>query len=301
MREVLAVAWQASNRGERATVADIRVGYHTITWGMDGFTQALDEIATLGFKGFETFAAVVDTYGNKVSEFQDLIAQRGLELVTVYGGGPMNEAHRMDEMIARNVGFAKFLAAHGADRLVLGGGSRAPDGPSSDDLHNQAHCMNEIGRRCLDFGVLACYHPHYATTVETDEEIEIMMHYTDPRYVFLCPDTAHVRKGGGDELAVVRTYADRVKYVHLKDWDPQAFTDAQTVQTQGADAATAILPDFVELGAGVVHVKECVQVLQESGYTGWLMIELDRSRSTPKASAATNKNYVEQELGLAVG
>ena len=26
----------------------------------------------------------------------------------------------MDEMIARNVGFAKFLAAHGADRLVLG-------------------------------------------------------------------------------------------------------------------------------------------------------------------------------------
>ena len=65
MREVLAVAWRASNRGERATVADIRVGYHTITWGMDGFEQALDEIAALGFKGFETFAAVVDTYGDK--------------------------------------------------------------------------------------------------------------------------------------------------------------------------------------------------------------------------------------------
>ena len=48
-------------------MADIRVGYHTITWGMDGFEQALDEIAALGFKGFETFAAVVDTYGDKVS------------------------------------------------------------------------------------------------------------------------------------------------------------------------------------------------------------------------------------------
>ena len=135
---------------------------------MDGFEQALDEIAALGFKGFETFTAVVDTYGNKVSEFQDLIAQRGLELVTVYGGGPMNEAHRMDEMIARNVGLAKFLAAHGADRLVLGGGSRTQGSPSRDDLHNQAHFMNEIGSRCLDFGVLACYHPHYATTVEPD-------------------------------------------------------------------------------------------------------------------------------------
>ena len=282
-------------------MTDIQVGYHTITWGMEGFEQALDEIAALGFKGFETFAAVVDTYGDKVSAFQDLIAQRGLELVTVYGGGPMNEAHRMDEMIARNVGFAKFLEANGADRLVLGGGSRAPGGPADDDLRNQAHCMNEIGRRCLDFGVLACYHPHYATTVETEEEIETIMHFTDPRYVFLCPDTAHVRKGGGDELAVVRTYADRVKYVHLKDWDPQAFSDAQSVQVQGADAATAILPDFVELGSGVVHVKECVEVLQESRYTGWLMIELDRSRSTPKASAATNKAYVEQELGLPVG
>lgn len=282
-------------------MADIRVGYHTITWGMDDFEQALDEIAALGFKGFETFAAVVDTYGDKVSEFQDLIAQRGLELVTVYGGGPMNESHRMDEMVARNVGFAKFLAAHGADRLVLGGGSRAPDGPSDEELLNQAHCMDEIGRRCLDFGVLACYHPHYATTVETEEEIEIMMDYTDPRYVFLCPDTAHLRKGGGDELSVVRTYADRVKYVHLKDWDPQAFADSQSAPAQGADAATAILPDFVELGTGVVHVKESVQVLQESGYAGWLMIELDRSRSTPKDSAATNKAYVEQELGLTVG
>ncbi len=282
-------------------MADIRVGYHTITWGMEGFEQALDEVAALGFTGFETFAAVVDTYGDKVSEFQDLIAQRGLRLVTVYGGGPMNEAHRMDEMIERNVGFAKFLHAHGADRLVLGGGSRAPGGPTPDDLRNQAHCMNEIGRRCLDYGVLACYHPHYATTVETEEEIAFMMDYTDPRYVFLCPDTAHLRKGGGDELAVVRAYAERVKYVHLKDWDPQAFADSQAAPAQGADAATAILPDFVELGSGVVRVKECVQALQASGYTGWLMIELDRSRSTPQASAATNKAYVEQELGLTVG
>ena len=72
-----AVAWQASNREGESNVADIRVGYHTITWGMDGFEQALDEIAALGFKGFETFAAVVDTYGNKVSEFQDLIRSAG--------------------------------------------------------------------------------------------------------------------------------------------------------------------------------------------------------------------------------
>ena len=92
-----------------------------------------------------------------------------------------------------------------------------------------------------------------------------------------------------------------MKYVHLKDWDPQAFADSQSAPAQGADAATAILPDFVELGTGVVHVKESVQVLQESGYAGWLMIELDRSRSTPKASAATNKAFVEQELGLTVG
>ena len=282
-------------------MTDIRVGYHTITWGMEGFAQALDEIAALGFKGFETFAAVVDDYGDRVSEFQDIIARRGLQLATVYGGGPMNEAHRMDEMIARNTAFAQFLHANGADRLVLGGGSRAPGGPSRDDLRNQAHCMNEIGRRCLDYGVLACYHPHYATTVETEEEIAFMMDATDPRYVFLCPDTAHLRKGGGDELAVVRAYAERVRYVHLKDWDPQAFADAQAAPAQGADAATAILPDFVELGSGVVRVKECVQALQAGGYTGWLMIELDRSRSTPKASAATNKAYVEQELGLTVG
>jgi inosose dehydratase len=279
----------------------IRVAYHTITWGQQNFLQALDEITALGFQGFETFAGVADQFGDRVSEFKDLLAQRGLRLVTVYGGGPMNEAHRMDEVIAHNVSYAKFLAANGAGRLVLGGGSRRSAKPSLDDLRNQAHCMNEIGRRCLDLGVLACYHPHYATTVETPDEIDWMMEHTDPRYVFLGPDTAHLRKGKGDEVAIIRTYAERVRYVHFKDWDPNAFQQAQQARATGAEAATAILPDFVELGTGVVKVKECFQVLKDRGYDGWITIELDRSRTTPKDSATKNKLFVEKELGLKVG
>jgi len=265
----------------------IRVAYHTITWGQQNFLQALDEIAALGFQGFETFAGVADQFGDRVSEFKDLLAQRGLRLVTVYGIG--------------RVCHIAFWDANGAGRLVLGGGSRRSAKPSLDDLRNQAHCMNEIGRRCLDLGVLACYHPHYATTVETPDEIDWMMEHTDPRYVFLGPDTAHLRKGKGDEVAIIRTYAERVRYVHFKDWDPNAFQQAQQARATGAEAATAILPDFVELGTGVVKVKECFQVLKDRGYDGWITIELDRSRTTPKDSATKNKLFVEKELGLKVG
>jgi inosose dehydratase len=159
--------------------------------------------------------------------------------------------------------------------------------------------MDEIGRRTLEYGVLACCHPHVRTTIEKLPEIDFVMEHTDPRYVALCLDTAHLRKGNPDaptaELDTFRRYADRVKYVHLKDWDPK-IGEKQT--EGGASAATAVIRDFVELGQGVVDLKGCVQILRDTSYDGWLTIELDYSDRTPYEAVSISKEYLVKEIGL---
>lgn len=275
----------------------IRISCHGITWGRQGFNQAVREIASLGIHGFEAFAFVVDDFGfERLSDFKEILAQHQLELVALYGGGKMTDPSLFEELVARNVRLARFLEANGADRLVLGPAPRPAGGPTKEQLLNQVHCMNEIGRRTLEYGVQAGVHPHFNTAVQTLEEIDFVMERADPRYVALAADTAHLRKGNPDEpnadVDVFRTYADRIKYVHLKDWDPNLPPEAT------GEGGTAIIKDFCELGQGVVQLKQCIETLRRSGYDGWLTIELDYTRRTPLESVRMSKEYLQQELGL---
>jgi inosose dehydratase len=275
----------------------IRVSCHGITWGRDGLPQCVKDLQTLGFRGFEAFAFVADDYGfGRLPEFQELLKRHGLELVALYGGGNMHDASLFEELVARNERLARFLQANGARRLVLGPGSRPSGGPSRDDLLTMVHCANEIGRRTLNYGVQSCIHPHVNTALEKLDEIDLVMDRVDPRYVALAADTAHLRKGNPSvptaEVDVFRKYADRIKYVHLKDWDPRLPPE------QIGQGGTAVIRDFVELGKGIVDLKGAIDVLRQTGYDGWLTIELDYTRLTPFESVAMSKDYLVNELHL---
>ena len=255
------------------------------------------DLRTLGFRGFEAFAFVADDFGmSRLEGFKALLAEYQLELIALYGGGNMHDPARFEELVGFNTRIARFLAANGAHRLVLGPGQRPADGPTRDDLLTQVHCMNEIGRRSLEYGVQACVHPHVNTTVEKLDEIDFVMDRVDPRYVALAADTAHLRKGNPDvptaEVDVFRRYADRIKYVHLKDWDPRL----PPVVT--GDGGTAIIRDFVELGVGIVNLKGAIDVLRSTGYDGWLTIELDYTSKTPFEAVSMSKEYLVNELHL---
>lgn len=274
----------------------IRVSCHGITWGRD-LRQTVQDLQTLGFRGFEAFAFVADDYGfSRLNEFKDLLARHGLELVALYGGGNLHDPSLYEELVARNTRLARFLAANGANRLVLGPGRRPAGGPSREELLNQVHCLNEIGRRSLEYGVLSCVHPHVNTAIQTLAEIDLIMDRVDPRYVALAADTAHLRKGNPEaptaEVDVFRRYADRIKYVHLKDWDPSLPPE------QVGEGGTAVIRDFVELGLGIVNLKGAIDILRETGYDGWLTIELDYTRRTAFESVKLSRDYLVKELGL---
>ncbi|KPJ61147.1 MAG: hypothetical protein AMS15_06065 [Planctomycetes bacterium DG_23] len=274
-------------------MAKIRLGYQCITWGREGFLQALDEISEVGYEGFETFARIADEYAARLAEFKNILAERNLSLASLYSGCTLIDPTTSEAEVLRNVHYAKFVKANGADVLALGGGKRRKEGNTDEDWISASATLNEIGKRCLDLGIKAVYHPHLGTMVETRAELAKLMDSTDQRCLFLCPDTAHLTKGGSDPVEVIKTYIDRIAYVHFKDDRPEAELEAWRREHPEGRA-----PIFSELGTGSVDFTAIMSILREADYSGWITVELDSTTLTPKHSAEISMKYLKEVLGL---
>jgi inosose dehydratase len=122
--------------------------------------------------------------------------------------------------------------------------------------------------------LVASYHPHLSTIVESPEELEQLLPRTQ---IGFCPDTAHLAAGGGDPAAVIRRYRDRLALVHLKDvrLDPL---------------------EFLPLGQGSLDFADILSAVRETGYDSWLIVELDSYAGDPLEAAKISKAYLEQLL-----
>lgn len=275
------------------------ISCHLITWG-EQFEQGLREVEELGFHACEPFPKNALVYEQQPEQLRKLLASHHLRLSALYGGGRFGDAAQRAEVVAHNTRLARFLAALGVDRLVFGpGGPRTAGGSTDEELREAATTINEAARACYELGVLACVHPHLGTEIETEIEIDTIMELTDPRYVFFCPDTAHLTAAGIDVPAMIRRYASRMRYMHVKDLRAGVVEERRQQQSDAqVESGTERLPIFCELGLGVIDYTPIMQALHEVNYTDWITVEIDVSLTTPKASLQICRDYLQERLGL---
>ena len=275
------------------------VSCHLITWGQH-FDQALRDVEELGFHACEPFPKDALVYEQRPEEFRALLAAYHLRLSALYGGGRFGDPTQREKIIAFNTRLARFLASIGVDRLVFGpGGPRTPGGSSEEELREAAKTINEAARACYDLGVLACVHPHLGTEIEIEPEIDAIMELTDPRYVFFCPDTAHLTGAEIDVPRMMRRYGQRMRYMHIKDLRAGVIEERRGQKT-GVQllSGTERLPIFCELGRGIINFAPIVDAIIDVGYNDWITEEIDVSLTTPKESLAICRDYLLDKLGL---
>ncbi len=133
-----------------------------------------------------------------------------------------------------------------------------------------AEGLNRVVARCRERGYEPTFHHHTATYVEAQWEIERMLELTE---VGLCLDTGHLLLGGGDPVAAIREWGDRINHFHLKDARLDVLrgivSDAAPVEEIWRRRA------FCALGEGDVAVDEVLGALQAIDYAGWLVVEQD--------------------------
>jgi inosose dehydratase len=271
-------------------LSGIRFGYTAMTWGNEE-RQAIDDIAAAGFPGIQFRANAVTDF--KPAELKDLLAQQKLTFVALSSGDISLDEPEADQ-IAKHIANAQFVRDSGGLYLqVLDQLKSYPRSATPDECKRLGSLLTELGKRTADLGVPLGYHNHLNTLSQNPANLDLILEQSDPKYVKLELDTAHLVAGGGDPAKAIEKYHDRLLFLHLKD-----------VRDIPADTPKAKYPfEFVELGRGRVDLPSVFAALEKVKFRGWAVVELDRvpdKSGTPKESAVISRNYLQQKIGVTV-
>jgi inosose dehydratase len=277
--------------GALAAPSPIRIGYAAITWNEDDL-KAIEDISALGYAGIQLRANVLTSIGREAPSLRRRLADHHLTFVALSSGNVSIARDQQSRMIEEHVSRARWLRDAGGLYLQLIDERPRGRAVESSDYGRLGRLLTEIGRRTADMGIPVAYHPHVGALGEKPADIARVLEATDPRYVRLLLDVAHWQQGGGDPVAAIHEYRDRLLLLHIKDVRPRA----------GAAGDAAY--QFVELGRGTVDLRGVFRALRETAFSGWAVVELDSvpdPSRTPLQSAAISKRFLEGTIGLPVG
>jgi inosose dehydratase len=250
---------------------------HQVTW-----RQYLDELPKAGYVWTEL--GPQGFLPQDPAQLRDELESRGLQ---VCGGTVFAALHHgkeaLDAAIEAFGREARLLNAVGAKYLVhlpeqytdMHSGEATEAGElAAEQWSNLISGTNELGRVMLEeYGIELVFHPHVDTHVDSQERIEQFLQDTDPRYVNLCLDTGHIAYEGGDNVAIVKDYPDRIHYVHLKQVDPEV---RERVRRENLPLSEAVkLGAMVEPPYGEPDMPPLLEALAELGTDLFCVIEQD--------------------------
>jgi len=266
-------------------------------------------VSDLGFPGLELYGGSYEAHAGHKAELKALLDHYGVTLITISNRNTVNgrpvdfiSPDLKQETIDDHLAWVRDNHPYfGCKHFKINMGERKPGGTSDDDLKVLAESLNALGEATMQYDVRLSPHPHIWGPIERPEEIHRMMELTDPRYVYLLPDTAHLNLGGGDPLGLMTQYYDRIYAIHWKDTKAayRGFTGETPTR---ASHNQEIL--YKDLGAGGVDIPGIWNMLLERGYDGWITLDLDPPRpnegeGTYQEKLAINHRFLLDTLKVA--
>lgn len=141
---------------------------------------------------------------------------------------------------------------------------------SADGYRRFAHEASEVGRKLAESGLTFSYHNHSFELEKYDGQLalDILYNESDPRYFQAEIDTYWIQHGGGDPVAWIRRFPNRMPVVHFKD---MAVRDGK--------------PTYAEVGEGNLNWTAIIAACEEIG-TEWASVEQDICPGDPFDSLA---------------
>jgi inosose dehydratase len=296
------LSWAAFSRLDSALPGTLPnpVGYSNISWPPNELNQALETVSAFGYQGVQLLGWVQEAYaGEKTSKLKDRLQKLKLSAAALSCSKVKLRPDSPENFTAQFREYADFLHSLGGDVLQLIDGGKPRGNYRVGEIKSMGAKMNELGKMAKDSGLTVGYHPHLMTVGETREGLGRVLDATDPQYVGLIADIAHLKLGGSDPAEVIRTYHQRLVLVHLKD----VRRDAYELAHRNRNEIGKLKVYFCEIGRGVVDFPAVTASLRESQFQGWMIVELDRFEPPPGGpaeSARINKDAL-RSLGFRIG
>lgn len=256
--------------GSSAAMNNVNSAYYIATGPLG---EAIHKIGEAGFDSVEIFDGNLLAYENREAELRELMAGSGVTLMGAYCAANFIYEEILNEELYRIEKAAAFASRLGAKYLVVGGGATRFDGSRESDYTRMGAALDRVCALCDKLDMTAVYHPHMGSLVQSLEEIDKLMPQTR---MSLCPDTGHIVLAGSDPVAVIRKYAARIPYVHLKD-----VTDSGV---------------FCPLGMGTVNITGAIRAFQDAGMSPQYAVECDGWPGDAFDGAVRTNRYLKQSL-----
>ncbi|WP_210571582.1 sugar phosphate isomerase/epimerase [Streptomyces sp. GESEQ-4] len=282
---------------------DIITFYHPDFWGLESadavrdwasanpesfWQRVMDALTEAGVTGIElTFApgdidSALRAFGS-TRAFRRALDARGLSVVSAFIAGSdapdWRDSENLPGIVADAERRAAFLADMGAELLVAGlpmrttFGTRPPFFVDADYMTRMADIAHVVGEAVARHGVKLAFHTESNSTLWYERDIDLFMALTDPRYVWLCPDSCHIALSGGDPVAVAHRHAQRIALAHWKD----AVRPIDVHLTIDETVFAQQQPYMAELGTGIVDWRGWADAMSRTPGAGTILIELDEA------------------------
>jgi len=291
----------------------IRAASAPVSWGITEniaypaeypYSRVLDEIAEAGYTGTE-LGPYAFLPADPALLSQEL-ARRNLTLCSAFVAMELGDRSKHDAGLDHVQRTATLLNQADARMLILSDEITAERSavagrrPEANRLSwNEEHwkaaedAIRKVIEVCAGLGLEVAFHHHVATHVETPEELDRLLRSVPD--LGLCLDTGHYAFGGGDPVAVLEKYAQRVKTLHLKDVDAKRLEEVRQRRMDFHSAVTHGV--FVPLGKGMVNFAEVLKTLRKINFEGWVVVEQDvlsggRDADSPLANAKACRQFL---------
>jgi len=144
---------------------------------------------------------------------------------------------------------------------------------SSDEIKSYGKKLSEIAKWTTDLGMPLAYHHHMGSIIEAEADVDALMEGSSDQ-VTLCFDSGHLLFGGGDVMATLNRWANRVHHVHFKDIRPDIVADVRENDRSFLDAVIA--GAFTVPGDGCIDFQAIANVLKGMNYEGWIVVEAEQ-------------------------
>ncbi|MBM4048286.1 MAG: sugar phosphate isomerase/epimerase [Planctomycetes bacterium] len=257
----------------------IRIGCQTYTWEMLGrrwkgtVDDILDAMADAGFEGVEMAAPMIGPYYDAPDKFAQALEARKLTLAAFacpspFGYSSARYAHKDLAATDRALAFAKHFPDVPVE--LSGGSSRSRRGYDRK-FAVMCRTYNEIARRGAAMGVRVGFHPHshHGSLIESADEYARALSRTDASILHLGPDTGHIVRSGNDLLGLLKQHITHIRHIHFKDVKPNG--------------------QWAMMGTGVCDFPGVLKLLEEAGYTGWVIAEEESDAAWKNPAGAIRK------------
>ena len=244
------------------------IGYATNSWGIGGGSgggvcsakdlyyeifednrTSFEQIHANGLRYAEIFEGNARRYRTDKEKFLKDLKDFDMEICGVYTGGNFIFPDLLEEELYRIDELCGLLEELKIPFMITGGGAIRHGGVREEDIVNLAKALDQVDDIAKKHGIKTGYHPHLGTTVLTGEQIDKVMSLSK---INLIPDIAHISAGGSDPFEVVKKYADRIEYAHIRDYGDGKFR---------------------LLGEGKVRIREIMDLLLEKNPDIFFTIE----------------------------